>query len=254
MRKLLAVVLATSFVLATASASLAADKIVVFAAASMKEAIDAAVEAFGRTIDAEVIVSFASSSVLARQIEAGAPADIFISANQDWMNRLEGAGLLRGPSRRDIAGNDLVIAAAGPMPKIADPRVLLGRGRFAMGDPGHVPAGMYAKAALESLGLWERLRDGAVFAENVRVALEFARRGEVTAAIVYGSDQKATSDDLVRVYTFPGDSHPPIVYPAAATRKGTAAAENFLDFLSGAEGRAIFARYGFAPVPEDRRQ
>lgn len=248
MRKPLAVVMAMFFMLAAAPAGFAADRITVFAAASMKEAIDAAAEAYERTGDAEIVVSFAASSVLARQIEAGAPADVFISANQDWMDRLEEAGFLRAPSRRDIAGNELVIVTAGPMPKMADPRVLLGRGRFVMGDPGHVPAGIYAKAALECLGLWETLRNDAVFAENVRVALEFARRGEVTAAIVYGSDQKAVSDDLARVHTFAADCHPPIVYPAAATGKAAVAAEGFLDFLSGAEGQAIFARYGFAPA------
>lgn len=217
-----------------------------FAAASMREAMEQAAAAFEAESGVETVVSLAASSVLARQIAAGAPADIFISANLAWTDWLEERGFIRAESRRNVAGNDLVIAAGGPMPRIADAGVLLGRGRFAMGDPGHVPAGAYAKAALESLGLWEALKGRAVFGENARVALELARRGEVTAAIVYGSDQKAVEGDLARLYTFPPDSHPPIVYPAAATGNAAPAADAFLAFLSGPQGQAIFRGLGFA--------
>lgn len=244
-------ILAFLFVLALSlPAAAEQERLTVFAAASMKDAIDQAAAAFEAESGAEVVVSFASSSVLARQIEAGAPADVFVSANLQWMDRLEERRLIRPESRRNVAGNRLVIASGESMPRIADPGVLLGRGRFAMGDPGHVPAGIYAKSALESLGLWERLEDNAVFGENVRVALELARRGEVSAAIVYGSDQKLVADALARVYTFPPESHAPIVYPAAATPEASPQAEAFLDFLSGQRGQAIFAELGFAPPPQ----
>ncbi|WP_048647471.1 molybdate ABC transporter substrate-binding protein [Nitratireductor soli] len=226
----------------------AADRLTLFAAASMKDAMDRAVAEYGAAGGGEVAVSFASSSVLARQIEAGAPADLFISADKDWMDYLVERDLMRPDSQRIIAGNSLVIAATEGTEPVTDPQLLLAD-RFAMGDPSHVPAGRYARTALENLGLWAKLERNAVFGENVRVALELANRGEVKAAIVYGSDQKAAGG-LTRAYTFPADSHAPIVYPAAAAKDAAPEAETFLDFLISEAGQKIFADLGFSPVSE----
>jgi len=228
--------------------AVAQESITVFAAASLKEAMDRASAAFKEKSGADIAVSLASSSVLARQIEAGAPADIFISADQEWMDWVAARDLIRNESRRLVAGNELVIVAAKPVADGTGPDQILSQGRFAMGDPTHVPAGLYAKAALTSLGLWDEVEDNAVFGENVRVALELARRGEVNAAIVYGSDQLAARE-LLRIYTFPAESHPPVVYPAAATTNAKPEAEAFLDFLSGDEGQKIFRDLGFAQPP-----
>ncbi|WP_309085143.1 molybdate ABC transporter substrate-binding protein [Chelativorans sp.] len=223
----------------------AQERVTVFAAASLKEAMDRAGAAFRKRTDIAVVVSLAASSALARQIEAGAPADLFISADQEWLDWLAERDLTRKESRRLVAANDLVIAARTS--EAAEPGAILGQGRFAMGDPTHVPAGRYAQAALTTLGLWEAVKDRAVFGENVRVALELAERGEVAAAIVYGTDQRAAG--LFRVYTFAAESHPPIVYPAALTAKAGPAAEAFLDFLLGEAGQKIFRELGFAPPP-----
>ena len=236
------------FLAAFSSLASAADRLTLFAAASMKDAMDRAVSEYRAAGGGEVVVSFASSSVLARQIEAGAPADVFISANKDWMDYLVERDLIRPDSQRIIAGNSLVIAAAEGAEPVADPQLLLAD-RFAMGDPTHVPAGKYAKTALETLSLWSKLEKNAVFGENVRVALELASRGEVKAAIVYGSDQKAAGG-LTRAYTFPADSHAPIAYPAAATKDAAPEAEAFLDFLMSDTGQKIFADLGFSPAME----
>ncbi|EKF17019.1 molybdate ABC transporter substrate-binding protein [Nitratireductor pacificus] len=237
-----------AFLAALSTLASAADRLTLFAAASMKDAMDRAVVTYGAAGGGDVVVSFASSSVLARQIEAGAPADLFISANKDWMDYLSERDLVRSGSERVIAGNSLVIAAAEGTEPVSDPELLLDT-RFAMGDPSHVPAGKYAKTALESLGLWSKLEKNAVFGENVRVALELANRGEVKAAIVYGSDQKAAGG-LARAYTFPSGSHAPVIYPAAAMKDASPEAEAFLDFLTSEAGQAIFAELGFSPAAE----
>ncbi|MFC6489137.1 molybdate ABC transporter substrate-binding protein [Nitratireductor sp. GCM10026969] len=246
MSKILTIVL---FVLAGCLplSAAAAESLTIFAAASMKDAMDRAAPAFEAESGVEVVVSLAASSVLARQIEAGAPADVYISADQEWMDWLSERELVRPDGIRTVAANALVIASSADAGQTArDPADLLGRERFAMGDPSHVPAGRYAKAALEGLGLWEAVREHAVYAENVRVALELARRGEVRAAIVYGSDEKAV-EGLLRAYTFPPESHPPILYPAAATPEAGPEAQAFIDFLAGPAGQEIFRDLGFAP-------
>ncbi|TWH00142.1 molybdate transport system substrate-binding protein [Mesorhizobium sp. J18] len=225
----------------------AQEQITVFAAASMKDALGRAASDFEAESGTKVIVSFAASSVLARQIEAGAPADAFVSADQDWMEWLAERDLIKPETRRLIAGNALVIAVAEGTEQVSEPGELLKEGRFAMGDPRHVPAGKYAESALEKLGLWEDVKENAVFAENVRVALEFASRGETKAAMVYGSDLKAAKG-LVLAYSFPAGSHDPVVYPAAATRDGKAEVVEFLDYLSGEKGQAIFEEFGFSRV------
>ncbi|WP_295806275.1 molybdate ABC transporter substrate-binding protein [uncultured Nitratireductor sp.] len=226
----------------------AAEKLTVFAAASMKDAIERAASEYQAVDGDEVVVSFASSSVLARQIEAGAPADVYISANTDWMAYLVERDLVRTQSEAIIAGNNLVIAAAKGIEPVESPNALLDE-RFAMGDPSHVPAGKYARTALENLDLWKDVEKNAVFGENVRVALELASRGEVKAAIVYGSDQKAVGD-LVRAYVFPAESHAPVRYPAAATKNGAESAEAFLAFLKSEAGRKIFTDLGFSEATE----
>lgn len=225
------------------------DPVTVFAAISMKDALEAAAQAYQAAAEGPpVVFSFAASSVLARQIEAGAPADLFISADAAWMDWLAERGLIEAESRRAIAGNSLVAVVAPGGAPVADPARLLAGGRFTMGDPAHVPAGVYAKAALDHLGLWEQVRRNAVFGENVRVALELVRRGEVAAALVYASDL-SVAPDLESVFTFPADSHPAIVYPAALAAGGDPDALAFLDFLSGEAGQRILAAHGFAPAP-----
>lgn len=224
----------------------AADKVTVFAAASMKDVLDAAVADYKAKGGGEVVVSLAASSVLAKQVEAGAPANVFISADLDWMDYLAERNLIDKDSRRIIAGNALVIAAAE---KGAGDAEVLKQGRFAMGDPSNVPAGKYGKAALESLGIWADVEKNAVFTENVRVALEFVRKGEVKAAIVYASD-RASAPGLVEAYRFPATSHKPILYPAAALGTVTPEAKSFLDYLSGEAGQAIISQKGFVPAAE----
>lgn len=246
MRRIFRVVLVLAIGLWSLTAQ-AQPRITVFAAASLKDALEEAARVYETDTGVKVVLSLAASSVLARQIEAGAPADAIVSADLEWVDWLAQRRLIVPETRRNLIGNRLVIAAPGSASSVSEPSLLLEAGRFAMGDPEHVPAGKYAQAALEKLGLWERVRRNAVFTENVRVALEFVRRGELGAAIVYGSDRSA-APHLVEAYSFPADSHPPIVYPAAVTAEGNQAAVGFLDYLSGKEGQAIFARFGFAPL------
>jgi molybdate transport system substrate-binding protein len=224
--------------------------ITVFAAASMKDVLEHSAKEYLAAHGVAVVFSFASSSILARQIQAGAAADAFISADEEWMDWLAERDLIQTNSRTVITGNTLVIAAAPANTAREDPSELVAD-RFAMGDPAHVPAGRYAQSALETLGLWERVRPNAVLAENVRVALEYARRGEVGAAIVYGSDLQV-APDLTAAYVFPPESHPPITYPAAVVADGSDKAADFIDFLSAEAGQRIFALYGFEATADER--
>jgi molybdate transport system substrate-binding protein len=229
------------------SAAQAAEQYTIFAAASMKDALDKAAKDFEAANGTKIVLSFASSSVLAKQIEAAAPADAFISADLQWMDYLAERKLIKPDTRRIIARNDLVVAAAPGTKPASDPEALLSGGKFAMGDPKGVPAGKYGKAALESLKLWDKVEKNAVFSENVRVALEYVRKGAVGAAIVYGSDRFA-APELATAYTFPEDSHKPIVYPAAETVNGNDGVVKFLDFLSSEAGQKNFVAFGFAPA------
>lgn len=224
----------------------------VFAAASMTDALTLVAERYVAGGGAAPRFSFAASSVLAKQIAQGAPADLFVSANAEWMDWLKEMGAIRSDSRVDIARTDLVIAGpaeVGPVAVVAD---AIGEGRFAMGDPGHVPAGIYARQALQKEGFWPEMESRAVFGENARIALELVRRGEVARAIVYASDLVAVPE-LAALYTFPAGSHDPITYPAALTGTGQAdeGARAFLDFLAGPEGQAAMKRAGFAAVKRD---
>ncbi|MBZ0163943.1 MAG: molybdate ABC transporter substrate-binding protein [Notoacmeibacter sp.] len=239
-------VLSLLFLLFSSIPSWAGGGVTVFVPASMKDAIGHAAMAFEQSTGTAVTVVAASSSVLAKQITAGAPADLFISANAAWMDWAEEQGAVLKETRADIASNALVIAT--PENRTGDPAALLASGRFAMGDPGHVPAGIYARQALEQLGLWESVKANAVFGENVRVSLELVRRGEVGAAIVYRSDL-AVSPGLTAAFAFDQSAHDPILYPAALTVHGGEKATGFLAFLRGAEGQSILSDAGFAPPP-----
>lgn len=229
--------------------SFAQEKVTVFAAASLKDVLEAAASEYKAANPAvpDIVLSFAASSALAKQIEAGAKADIFISADTEWMDWAMERKLVAPASRRDLARNTLVIAKSTGEASDSAAAALEGVDRIAMGDPAHVPAGKYAKQALESLGLWESVLPRAAFGENVRVALGLAERGEVGAAIVYKTDLLA-GKNLKLAFEFPASSHAPIVYPAALTAVSQQGAAEFLDFLSGEQGKALFARFGFSPA------
>lgn len=230
--------------LATGTAR-AEDRLDVFAAASLRDALEAVADDYLARTGTQVRLVFAASSVLARQIDAGAPADVYISANEEWVDWLAGRGAVDADRIRIVAGNRLVLALAEGRAPGADAKTILAEGRFAMGDPAHVPAGIYGKAALESLGLWPEVEAKGVFTENVRVALEMLRRGEVSAAIVYRSDLML-APELVNGLEFPEHSHPPIRYAAAPVKNGASGAHAFLDYLVGPEGRRHLRAFGLA--------
>ena len=248
-RRWLAATLAVAILGFTATAALA-ETITVLAAASLTDALSEIAKAYQAKTGTLPLLSFAASSTLARQIEASAGADIFVSADSDWMDYLDNRGLIARETRKNLLGNRLVLIApadATPMLVIAPHFDLLGAlhgGRLAIADPDSVPAGKYAKAALTMLGVWNRIVDRTVNAENVRVALAYVARGEAPLGIVYRTD--AIGEDRVHIVgTFPENSHAPIVYPAALTRDAKPAARNFLGFLSGPQARAVFEKYGF---------
>ncbi|MCX5481279.1 molybdate ABC transporter substrate-binding protein [Kaistia geumhonensis] len=229
---------------------------VVFAAASLKDALGAAVEAYEAKSGGKVVVSYAGSSQLARQIEAGAPADLFISADLDWMDELDKKDLIDPASRVTLLGNTLVLVApkASTASLVIAPGFPLAEalgadGKLAMAAVASVPAGKYGKAALEKLGVWAAVAPHVAEADNVRAALAYVARGEAPFGIVYGTDARAEPDVRV-VGTFPEDSHKPIVYPLARIKASTnPGAEAFLAFLRSAEARAIFEGAGFT-VPD----
>jgi molybdate transport system substrate-binding protein len=224
--------------------------LLVFAAASLTDALQQADAAFTAATGVAVQESFAASSVLAKQIEAGAPADVFFSADTDWMDYLAKHELLASGSRRDLLGNALVLIAPADSSvqlKIAPGFDLLGAlhgGHLATGDPDSVPAGLYARAALTKLGVWQQVEPQLVRAENVRAALAYVARGEASLGIVYRTDAEA--EKRVRIVdVFPADSHPPIVYPLALTRRAGPQAQRYAAFLSSAAVRQIFLQRGF---------
>ena len=235
------------------SAALAAD-VTVFAAASLKEALDQQAKQFQASTGNSVIVSYGASNALARQIESAAPADVFISADVDWMNYVGERNLLAPHTRVDLLRNALVLIA--PARSTANLRIgpgfglaaALGRERLAMANPDSVPAGKYGKAALEKLGVWASVARQVARADNVRAALALVSRGEAPFGIVYATDAQA--DNRVKIVdTFPADSHPPIVYPAAVlTSSKSAAAKPFLDYLRSAPAKPTWETYGFTPA------
>jgi molybdate transport system substrate-binding protein len=224
-----------------------------FAAASLTDVLTEIAASYREARGADIRLSFGGSSQLARQIEAGAPADAFFSADEEWMDYLAARGLIDVASRIDLVANRLVLIAP------RDSRVALtlvpgvsltaalGDGRLALADP-EVPAGRYARAALSSLGAWQGVANRLARAENVRAALAFVARGETSLGIVYETD--ARLEPRVRVVAvFPADSHPPIRYPFALVAGRSAAAADFAAWLRGPSARAAFERAGFTPLP-----
>ena len=246
--------LALALSLSAGSATPAAPALLVYAASSLTSVLDEIGPEFKRASGQPVKFSYASSATLARQIEAGAGADVFLSADTDWMDYLKSRNLIKNASRIDLLGNRLVLVAPTASPvqlKIAPGfglRAALGDSRLATGDPDSVPVGKYARSALSSLGVWNDVADRLVRADNVRAALAFVSRGEAPLGIVYASD--ALADSKVRVVdVFPVGSHPPIVYPIALTTTASSGAANFIAFLRNASARAVFIKYGFTVLP-----
>ena len=226
--------------------------VVILAAASLKNALDDASAAWTKQTGKSTKISYAASSALARQVEAGIPADIFISADVPWMNHVAERKLIKAPSRSDFLGNQIVLIAAKDskidlkIDKGFGLRAALGNdGRLAMGNVDSVPAGKYGKAALESLGVWSSVADRVAQAENVRMALTLVSRGEAPLGIVYKTD--AASDPNVRIVgAFPDGTHPPIIYPMALLASSTNPdAQAFVDYLKSPAGKPFFEKQGF---------
>lgn len=246
MRRLLALVLALAVQPAQA-------EVTVFAAASLKTALDQVATEYTEATGTGVILSYGGTPALAKQIAEGAPADVFISASTAWMDDLQDKALIQLDSRRDILGNRLVLVGApGSAPVTLDAAQdlagLLQGGKLSMALVGSVPAGQYGKEALESLGLWDSVAPSVVQSENVRAALQLVALGEATYGVVYASDAVA-EPGVTLVATFPDDSHTPIVYPAALTVTPKPEAADFLGFLGGPEARGIFEENGFLTLP-----
>ena len=224
----------------------------VFAAASMKNALDDVNAAYTKSTGVKVVASYAASSALMKQIEQGAPADIFASADPDWMDYGSQKKLINDGTRVNLLGNRLVLIAPkdskldnvsiGPGVDIA---ALAGDGRIVTADIRAVPVGKYAKAALEKLGAWENAAPRFAMAENVRVALRLVARGEAPLGVVYATDAKVEPGVKI-VGIFPADSHPPIVYPVAATVTAKPETPGYLAYLRSGVAKAIFEKYGFA--------
>jgi len=249
----LAAVLTVCVPLATQAQQKTQDRsLLVFAAASMKNALDDVDAAFAKQTGIAVVASYDASSALMKQIEQGAPADVFISADLKWMDYGSQKKLIDDKTRVNLLGNKLVLIA-GKESKLANVTIasgldlagLAGEGRIATGDVRAVPVGIYAKAALEKLGLWNAVEPKLAMVGNVRAALVLVARGEAPLGIVYATDAKV--EPAVKVLgAFPGDSHEPIVYPIAATPTAKPEAALYLSFLRSAAARAIFEHYGFS--------
>jgi molybdate transport system substrate-binding protein len=244
------VALIAGVLIAWAAASAGAAPLTVFAAASLRNALDEVVAAYAAQHPPPPVVSYAASSALARQIENGSPADVFISADVDWMDELERKGLVAPGTRRNLLRNRLVLVAPADHPQKLEPvpgfalADALHGGRLALADPAFVPAGKYARAALEKLGVWPQVAHRVAAAENVRAALALVARGEAPLGIVYATDAREEPRVMV-AGTFPADSHPPIIYPAAALTGASDDAAAFLQYLHGDAARRIFERHGF---------
>jgi molybdate transport system substrate-binding protein len=236
----------------TWSPAFAQDKsLTVFAAASMKNALDDVDAAYTAKTGVKVMASYAASSTLAKQIEQGAPADVFVSADTDWMDYATSKKTINEPTRVNLLGNSIVLIAPKDskighvaIGKGFDLAKLAGDGKIATGDVKAVPVGKYAKAALEKLGAWQAAEPKFAMAESVRAALALVARGEAVLGIVYSTDAKVEPGVKI-VGTFPADSHPPIIYPVAATTTAKPDASGYLAFLRTSAAKAIFEKYGF---------
>jgi molybdate transport system substrate-binding protein len=238
---------------ATAAEQPAAASLVVFAAASLTDALQELGDDFTKSSGIAVKFSFAASSTLARQMENGAPADVFLSADVEWMDYLQARNLIQTETRRDLLGNRLVLIApaASALSLTIEPGFALadalGKGRLATGDPDSVPVGRYARAALKSLGVWNSVENRLVRADNVRAAMAFVDRGEAPLGIVYKTD--ALVDKGVRIVgIFPAETHPPITYPIALGIGAKAGAARFADYMRTPTADAVFVKYGFLPL------
>lgn len=233
--------------------------VTVFAAASTASAVTEVADLFAARGLGHATASFAASSTLAKQIARGAPADIFISADPGWMDYLDGESAIEASSRLDLLANRLVLIAPADSPLAIDIGPAfplaekLGGGMLAMGDPDHVPAGIYGRTALIRLGVWRGLAGRVARTQDVRAALALVERGEVAVGLVYATD--AEISDRVRVVaTFPAASHPPITYPAAIVAgRDRPEVRRFLDFMTSAEAVGIFTRHGFTMAPAAAR-
>ncbi|MDP4024242.1 molybdate ABC transporter substrate-binding protein [Methylobacterium sp. NEAU 140] len=258
------ILVAAALAVLAAAPARAAEPVLVFAAASLKNALDDATASWTKETGKTARISYAGSNALAKQIEAGAPAEVFISADQAWMDYAEKGGSLKPGSRFDFLRNALVLIAPAAGTGNADPQFalapdlgsrlakLLGGGKIAMANTDAVPAGKYGKAALEALGGWDAVKGQVAQAENVRAALLLVARGEAPLGIVYATD--AAADPSVRVVaTFPADSHPPIVYPAAQTKAGkNPDAAALLGYLRSPAAKPFFERQGFTVIDGPR--
>lgn len=253
MRSLVAVTLAVAVAVAAGAGPSRAqeNRLTVFAAASLKNALDGVNKAWQAAGHPPAVISYAASSALAKQIEAAAPADIFVSADLDWMDYLQERKLVRTDTRVTLLGNRLVLVA--PNDSTLDAKIepgfplasMLADGRLSMANTDSVPAGKYGKAALMALKVWDQVSGRIAQAENVRAALLLVSRGEAPLGIVYETDAKA--DPNVKILgRFPEDSHPPIVYPAAVLEASASkAAVGFLDFLKSSDAKSVFQAQGF---------
>jgi molybdate transport system substrate-binding protein len=230
----------------------AQETLTVFAAASLKNALDDVNAAFTKASNVKVTASYAATSALAKQLEAGAPADVFLSADLKWMDFAVNKKLVKPDTRFNLLGNKLVLIA-GKDSKLNDVQIgqgfdiakLAGDGRIAVADTKAVPAGLYAKAALEKLGAWKAAEPKLAQAENVRATLAFVARGETPIGIVYETDAKVEPNVKI-VGHFPDGSYPPVTYPAAATVNAKAAASKYLAFLRTDAAKDVFEKYGFS--------
>lgn len=252
MRIFLSHLIAPFLALALGAAPAAAQDVTVFAAASLKNALDDIAAQWNAETGKNVVISYAASSALAKQIIEGAPADIFISADLAWIDHVEKAGVVAVGTRKNLLGNSIVLVApkdskaSVKLAKGVDLAAVLGAdGKLAMADVAAVPAGKYGKAALESLGAWAAVEGKVAQAENVRAALALVSRGEAPLGVVYKTD--AAADPSVKIVdTFPADSHPEIIYPAAQVKGGKSVnAKAFFDYLGTAKATTAFERQGF---------
>ena len=238
---------------ALVSQSFASEKVTVFAAASLTNALNEISAQYKQEKQTEVVASYASSSTLARQIEQGAPANLFISADQQWMDYAIDKNLMVADSRHTLLGNDLVLIAPKDS-KLNDvvinkeTKSLLNGGKLAVGDPDHVPVGIYAKESLEYLGAWDTVSPDMARTNNVRSGMALVERDEAPLGIVYGSDAVA-SDKVKVVGVFPADSHKPVEYPMAVVKgQDNKAVRDFYDYLKTPQAAEIFKKYGFSPL------
>jgi molybdate transport system substrate-binding protein len=252
LRRHILAVMAAGLLAAASAPALAQEKtLTVFAAASMKNALDDINAAFLKATGTKVVTSYAASSALAKQIEQGAPADVFASADLEWMDYSAQKKTIKDGTRVNLLGNRLVLVAPKDS-KITEVNIgpgfdlakLIGDGRIATGEVTSVPVGKYAKGALERLGIWPSVEKRFAMADNVRAALALVARGEAVLGIVYETDAKVEPNVKI-VGAFPADSHPPIVYPVATTANAKPEAAAYLNFLRSGAAKAVFEQYGF---------